>query len=240
MKYIRLFENYDKENPTEEEVYSDADEYFLSLNPDLLKTTGYNTYAHHVKSRKEVDYESTYAINLKQFGDKTSDETFGGLQEFFAKKGYNFKMYSPILNGEAKRVADLVTRINMSRSTNSGGELGRALWIKCRNGKYICFYFSPIDDPNWWPICLSIHRFDDKRTNSIYWTSLREYESFKLVFWNKTEVIDGNFSIVYDYDEDNECSAVCDSASDSFGYTATVNIPDGEADPEDVKYIRRK
>ena len=57
MKYIRLFENYDKENPTEEEVYSDADEYFLSLNPDLLKTTGYNTYAHHVKSRKEVDYE---------------------------------------------------------------------------------------------------------------------------------------------------------------------------------------
>jgi hypothetical protein len=53
-------------------------------------------------------------------------------------------------------------------------------------------------------------------------------------------VIDGNFSIVYDYDEDNECSAVCDSASDSFGYTATVNIPDGEADPEDVKYIRRK
>ncbi len=245
MKYIRIFENYGKENPTEEEVYSDADEYFLSLNPDLMSPKGYNTYAHYVSSRKSVDFLSAYNIDASKISEKNWDEVYLEFYQFLIKKGYAVKTYSPVLMGDQKKVADLIARVNMAKSVNTGGKYGRAIWIKCSSGKSICFYFTPTEDTNWWPIYLSIHRVGEKLL-SLYWTPCENDLKTHVTFWNGDSVIDGNFSIECGYDEYDEngtyngCSAECDLASDSMGYTATVRIPEGEMDPEDVIYIRRK
>ncbi len=246
MKYIRLFENYNKLNPTEDDVYNDADEYFLSLNPDLMKITGYNTYAHHVSARKDKDFKSTHAIQISRAFEKSSDEVYRGLQTFFIKRGYDIQTYSPILDGNERKAAELIARINLSKNINRNGELGRAIWIKCSSGKTICFYFSPGTDTNWWPEGLTICRFDGGKMVSVYWTQPDRNGNFQLAFWNESGIIDGEFKIKYEYDYDemersyDMCSASCDSASDSSGYTVTVKIPHGESDPEDVISIRRK
>jgi hypothetical protein len=246
MKYIKIFENYGNKNPEEEEVYNDIDGYFLSLNPNLMKITGYNTYSHHVKERKKENFRSTYAIETSKSFGKTPDELYEGLYLFLLRKNYDVRTYSPILNDGQRKASELVARINLSRYVHRGGEYGRAMWIRCSSGKSICFYFSPGTDVKWWPEVLSVHRFDDRKMVSVYWTEVDKNSDFSLVFWNGSDIIDGKFSITYDYDYDeihssyDNCGASCDSASDSLGYTATVKIPEGESDPEDVINISRK
>ncbi len=246
MKHIRLFESYGKENPTEEEVYNDIDGYFLSLNPDLMKITGYNTYSHHVAERKKKDFGSTYAIETSKSFGKTPDDLYEGLYLFLLRKGYDVQAYSPILNDSQKKASELVAKINLSRYVHKEGEYGRAMWIRCSSGKSVCFYFSPGADVKWWPEVLSVHRFNDRKMVSVYWTEVDKNSDFSLVFWNGSDIVDGKFSITYDFDSDydgeshDRCRASCDSASDSYPYTAITRIPEGENDPEDVIDIERK
>jgi hypothetical protein len=249
MKYIKLFENHGKSNPTEEEVYSDADEYFLSRNPDLMGSGGFNTYSHHVSERKKPYFESSYNLEISKMFDGKSDDLYSGLQAFFIKKGYDIQTYSPVLIGGARKAAELIARINMKRLVDNGGKYGRSIWIKCSSGKSICFYFTPEEDPDTrdrWPVYLSIHRFDNKKMISLFWTEPGIDDKFEVVFWNDRAIINGNFKITYDGNQYNEegtlagQSAECDSASDFSGYTATVSFPEDDNDPEDVFDIRRK
>ena len=238
MRHIKMFETYSTNNPTEKEVYEAADEYFISINPNIMDKVGYNTYGHYANNRDNTNFRGSY-LKLDSITNKSKDEVYSDLFRFLRNKGYAIDLYCPILSDKERRAMDLVDRINFKQPSYRDGEYGRAILVKCNSGKTICFYFAPDEPKEWWFSSFSILRFDSS-AESIYWTPTGKDDKLVILFWNSNEIVHGNFGIIYELDENSWESAECDKASDSRGYIASIRLIEGDIDVEDVGSIRGK
>ncbi len=242
MKYIQLFEDHSKITPTEIEVYEAADEYFKSINPNIMDQVEYDKYGHYAKySRDRTDFNGSY-LKLSDITNKDKDEVYSELFIFLKNKGYSPDAYCPILSDKEKKALDLVDKINFREQSYRDGEYGRAILVKCNSGKTICFYFNPDVSKIWWPTTFAILRFGTD-TDSIYWTKTGSDDKLVIVFWNGDEIVHGDFDVSYEGIRENPYytweDSECVKASDSRSYTASLKIPVDDTDVEDVELISR-
>ena len=242
MKHLQIFETYGNPLPTEKEVYEAADEYFISINPNIMDQVEYDKYGHYAKyKRDKSNFEGSY-LKLDDITNKSKDEVYSDLFRFLRSKGYSIDLYCPILSDNERRALDLLDRINFKQPSYRDGEYGRAILIKCSSGKTICFYFIPDEPKGWWPPTFAILRFDSE-PDSIYWTKTRIDDSLTIVFWNGDDIVHGDFDISYEGLEENPYytweDSECVKASDSRSYTASLKIPVDDIDVEDIELIHR-
>jgi hypothetical protein len=242
MKHLQIFETYGNPLPSENEVYETVDEYFESINPHIMDQVEYDKYGHYAKyKRDKSNFKGAY-LKLSDITDKPKDEVYTGLFSSLKSKGYDPDAYCPIVSDKEKKALDLADMINFKQPSYRDGEYGRAILIKCNSGKTLCFYFIPDEPKGWWPPTFAILRFDTD-TDSIYWTKTSDYDKLVIVFWNGSEIAHGNFEILYEGHEENQYytweSSECSRASDSMSYTASLKIPVGDTDVEDIELIHR-
>ena len=245
MKHIKLFEDYAGSKPTEQEVYDAADEYFESINPNIMDNTGYNTYGNFAKNSRNKPNFQTSGLVLNTITQKSKDEVYSELYAFLAKKEYAIDAYCPTISDSERKALDLIDIVNYKIPKYRDAEYGRAISIKCESGKTICFYFFPEFDKNWWTSTFLIGRFDPGESESMYWTDPGSGDELVIVFWNGEEIVHGEFELTgeYEYDIDNEdltygieiCE--CKSASDGNAYSAQAKRVTDDNTIEDIMSI---
>jgi hypothetical protein len=237
-----IIEDHVKIAPTETEVYKTVDEYFESINPNIMDQVECDKYGHYAKySRDKTNFTGSY-LKLSDITHKPNNEVYNELFKLLKDKGYLPEAYCPIVSDKEKKALDLMDKINLRRPSYRNGEYGRGILIRCNSGKTICFYFIPDELKGWWPPTFGILRFNTD-IDSIYWSKTTSDDKLVIVFWNGNEIAHGNFEISYEGNDNNQYytweDANCGDASDSMSYTASLKIPIGDTDVEDIEVIHR-
>lgn len=242
MKHIKIFETYSTTNPTEKEIYEAADEYFISINPNIMDQLEYNRYGNYAShQRNNTNFKSSY-LQLTDITTKSAEQVYGELFTFLKGKGYDIDAYCPILTDKERKGLDVADKVNFRLPSYREGEYGRAILVNSESGRKVCFYFSPGNNKIWWPMSLIIKVLDDE-SDVIYWTPTTKDDKLTILFWDGEKMVHGDFEISYDgYDENSHYAwedATCSRASDSRSYTTTIKVPKDDIDAEDVGSIHR-